>query len=221
MDVADEGAWLQLAGEIGSPVHGLVTAAAQVTPVGPPGSWPPAEFLRTLQVNVMGTLLPVIALLAALESGKGSIVTFSGGGATGTFLRFDAYATSKAAVVRLTENLAGELKAAGVRVNAVAPGFVATDIHRAAVSAGPERAGSSHYAKAQQALESGEADPPQLAADLVAFLLSDASTDITGKLISARWDPWRDLAFQHRLRSEPDLAALRRIDDQFFVPVRS
>jgi 3-oxoacyl-[acyl-carrier protein] reductase len=54
------------------------------------------------------------------------------------------------------------------------------------------------------------------AAELTAFLLSDRAAGITGKLISAIWDPWREDGFQDRLRRERDLATLRRIDDQFF-----
>src|SRR5579875_3008708 len=61
------------------------------------------------------------------------------------------------------------------------------------------------------------ADPPTHAAELAAFLLSSASRGITGKLISAQWDPWRDSSFQDRLRADRDLATIRRVDDQFFA----
>ena len=65
-----------------------------------------------------------------------AVVTFAGGGATSPQPRYDAYATSKAAVVRLTENLGLELSERGVRVNAVSPGFIATDIHAATLEGG-------------------------------------------------------------------------------------
>jgi len=51
------------------------------------------------------------------------------------------------------------------------------------------------------------------------FLLSDASRGITGRLISAPWDPWREPDFRQRLERERDLATVRRIDDQFFTTV--
>jgi hypothetical protein len=85
------------------------------------------------------------------------------------------------------------------------------------LAAGPERVGQAYYDKVKQAVESGGGEDPQLAADLVAWLLSDDSRGIAGKLLAAKWDPWRDPAFQERLRNEPDLATLRRIDDQFFT----
>jgi 3-oxoacyl-[acyl-carrier protein] reductase len=154
----------------------------------------------------------VRACAAALRATDGPIVAFSGGGATGPLSRYDAYAASKAATARLVENLAGD----GLRINAVAPGFVATRMHEATLAAGPEDAGAEYYARTQRDLESG-GTPPEVAADLVAFLLSDAARGIAGRLISAPWDPWREPAFQERLRRERDLATLRRIDDQFFT----
>ena len=220
LDVADEAEWTALAGSLASegPLHGLVAAAGVLGPVGPAGSWPVAEFRRTLEINVVGTLLPLVALLEQLAAARGAVVAFSGGGATGPLPRFDAYATSKAAVVRLAENLAVELAPRGVRVNCVAPGFVATDIHQATLAAGPELVGSAYYERTRRDLEAG-GDPPELAAELTAFLLSDAAEGITGRLISARWDPWRQADFRDRLRSDAGLARLRRIDDQFFTTV--
>src|SRR5271166_5623951 len=132
MDVGDESAWSSDAVRAAlDGVDGVVTAAAVLAPVGPIGTYPPEAFWETMRVNVLGTLLAVHACLDSLKAAHGAIVTFAGGGATSPQPRYDAYATSKAAVVRLTENLALELAEHGVRVNAVSPGFVATDIHAA------------------------------------------------------------------------------------------
>jgi 3-oxoacyl-[acyl-carrier protein] reductase len=220
LDVADESGWTSAAERLAPDgvVHGIVTAAGELGPIGPIGSWSVADFRRTLDVNLVGTLLPIVTLLEPLGAGGGSVVTFSGGGATGAFPRFDAYATSKVAVARLTENLAAELGPRGIRLNCVAPGFILTNMHNATLAAGPELVGADYYQRTRSAMESGGGDPAHLAADLAAFLLSDDSRTITGRLISARWDPWRDEAFRDRLGREPDLATLRRIDDQFFVP---
>ena len=197
-------------------LHGVVTAAAQLAPIGRLGSWDISTFRATVDVNLTGTLLAIAACLPALKATRGSVVTFSGGGATGPFPRYDAYAASKAAVVRLTENLAVDLAADGVRANAVAPGFITTEMHAETLAAGPERAGEDYFRRTRQAVQAGAGDPLALAVGLVAFLLSDASSGITGKLISAQWDPWSDPVFQRRLQTERDLATLRRIDDQHF-----
>jgi hypothetical protein len=58
--------------------------------------------------------------------------------------------------------------------------------------------------------------PPDKAADLAVFLASSASDGITGKLLSAVWDPYRDAEFIEALKTQPDLATLRRIDSKNF-----
>jgi NAD(P)-dependent dehydrogenase (short-subunit alcohol dehydrogenase family) len=218
LDVADEARWDAAREEIAPAgvVHGLVTAAGELGPIGPIGSWTVAAFRRTLDVNVVGTLLAISTLLEPLRAAEGAVVTFSGGGGTSPLPRYDAYATSKAAVVRLTENLAVDLSEHGVRINCVAPGFVVTDIHAATIQAGPGLAGAGYFERTRRAVETG-GDPPELAAALVAFLLSRQAAGITGRLISARWDPWAEDSFRERLRRQEDLATLRRIDDQFFT----
>lgn len=220
LDVGDERSWSDAAqaGALAR-VDGVVTAAAVLAPVGPIGAYAPAAFWETMRINVLGTLLAVHSCLDTLQDAGGAVVTFAGGGATSPQPRYDAYATSKAAVVRLGENLAAELAGRGVRVNAVSPGFVATDIHAATLQAGPQLAGEGYFLDTERRLQAG-ATPAQRAAELTAFLLSDAAEGIAGKLISAPWDPWEDPDFRQRLREQPDLATLRRIDDQFFTALQ-
>jgi NAD(P)-dependent dehydrogenase (short-subunit alcohol dehydrogenase family) len=216
LDVADEGAWQQLAGELRD-VQGVVCAAATIDPVGPLTSYSVSDFRRTLEVNVLGTLLAIQTCLPALRESNGAVVTFSGGGATAPLPRFDAYAASKAAVARLTENMAADLADGGVRINCVAPGFVATDIHKSTLAAGPELVGDAYYERTLSELEQGGV-PASEAAELVCMLLEDgAEHPFTGKLISAQWDPWRDVVFRQKLVEQRDMATLRRIDDMLFT----
>lgn len=215
MDVSDENAWERIASRLHG-VQGLVCAAAMLDPVGPIGDYTVAEFRRTLEVNLIGTLLAIRTCLPALRASRGAVVTFSGGGATAPLPRFDAYAASKAAVVRLSENIALELAGDGVRINSVAPGFVATDIHKSTLAAGPERAGAAYFEHTSAELGRGGV-PASEAAELVCLLLEhDPHTPFTGKLISAQWDPWRDPEYRAQLHEHRDLATLRRIDDELF-----
>ena len=218
MDVADESAWERLAPRLGD-LQGLVCAAAVLDPVGPIGSYAVADFRRTLEVNVLGTLLAIRACLPALLASRGAVVTFGGGGATTPLARFDAYAASKAAVVRLSENIAVELAGQGVRVNSVAPGFVATGIHQSTLAAGPGLAGAEYFEHTRAELKRGGV-PASEAAELVCWLLEgDPDAPFTGKLISAQWDAWREPRFRRRLAEERDLATLRRIDDELFAAI--
>jgi NAD(P)-dependent dehydrogenase (short-subunit alcohol dehydrogenase family) len=204
MDVADEHAWARLGVE---PLRGLVCAAAVLEPVGTVGEYSLSEFRHTLEVNVCGTLFAVHRCLEALRAGGGAVVTFSGGGGTAPFPRFDAYAASKAAVVRLSENLAAEL--APINVNCIAPGFVATRMHETTLEAGPVRAGAEYFERTQRELAGG-AVPAGEAAELACALLDQVP--FTGKLVSAQWDPWREDGFRRRLAAEPSLGTVRRID---------
>jgi NAD(P)-dependent dehydrogenase (short-subunit alcohol dehydrogenase family) len=214
LDVADERGWERLAGELGE-VAGVVCAAASIDPVGHFSSYAMSDFRRTLEVNVLGTLLAIRACLPGLRATRGAVVTFSGGGATAPLPRYDAYAASKAAIARLTENLAADLAEDGVSINCVAPGFVTTDIHKSTLAAGPELVGADYYERTLSELERGGV-PASEAAELVCVLLEDDER-FTGKLISAQWDPWRDVAFRRRLTQQRDLATLRRIDDMLFT----
>jgi NAD(P)-dependent dehydrogenase (short-subunit alcohol dehydrogenase family) len=217
LDVGSEQAWRDaVADGVLEPLDGLVTAAAVLGPVGPIGSYTPQEFWQTMRVNVLGTLMAVSSCLGPLETTRGAIVALAGGGATSPQPRYDAYASSKAAVARLAENLAFELGPRGVRINAVSPGFVATEIHAATLQAGPELAGAAYFADTERQLRDG-AVPALRAAELTAFLLSAAAEGIEGRLISAPWDPWEEPAFQRRLRELPDLARVRRIDEQRYT----
>lgn len=211
LDVSQAADWEGAADSLGE-LDALVHAAAIIGPVGPVETVTPSEFLEVQRVNVLGTLLAVQACLPALRASSGRMVAFSGGGATAPLARFDAYAASKAATVRLVENLSLQ----GIAINAVAPGFVATRMHEATLAAGPEAAGEDYFERTKRDLAAG-GTPPEAAAELVAFLVSPEAEGITGKLISAPWDPWQDEAFRQRLRADESFATIRRIDGQFFT----
>ena len=219
LDVAIEASWDAAINDIGRPLNGVVTAAGVLSPVGSPDHYAPAEFLETVKVNLYGTWLAVAVCLPALRAtGDGAIVTFSGGGATEPLPRAHAYAASKAAVVRLTENLADELAEDGITINAIGPGFVATSIHDVVLQAGADRAGALLPRTERQLAEGGV--PMRASAELAVFLLSDEARGVSGKLISAVSDDWRDAEFRARLAADPDLATLRRIDDERYRRAR-
>jgi 3-oxoacyl-[acyl-carrier protein] reductase len=217
LDVADQSAWEQALHPLdaGGPLDGLVAAAGVLGPIGSIAEVPARELVATVGVNLIGTMLALHYGLPRLRQTGGRAVTFSGGGAAGPLPRYDAYAASKAAVVRLSENVAA---AGGTEVNAVAPGFVATRMHDGTLRAGPDAAGPEYFERTRRQLCEG-GFPADETAGLVCFLLSEEARGISGRLISAQWDPWRDEGFRARLRADDSLARLRRIDEQFFARV--
>jgi NAD(P)-dependent dehydrogenase (short-subunit alcohol dehydrogenase family) len=168
------------------------------------------EWVRAIEINLYGSVLPARALAAHFAAhGYGKIVQLSGGGATGPLPGLSAYAASKAAVVRFAETLALELREHHVDVNAIAPGALNTRMLDEVLEAGPELVGEGFYARALQQQQSGGV-PLVRGAELAVFLASAASDGITGKLLSAVWDPWAQLP-EHLGELDSDIYTLRRI----------
>ena len=112
--------------------------------------------------------------------------------------------------MRLTETIAAESGQYGIRANCISPGAMNTDMLDAVLRAGPDSAGEVEYRRAIEQAGTGGA-PPQSAAELAIFLASDAAAEINGRLISAVWDPWKDLAAHARELAGSDVYTLRRI----------
>lgn len=169
------------------------------------------EWMRAIQINLFGTVLMCRAVLPHLRAqGYGKIINLSGGGATAPLPRFSAYAASKAAVVRFTETLAEEVRDAHIDVNAIAPGALNTRLLDQVLAAGPERVGQAFHERARKQHEEGGA-PLEKGAVLAAFLASEASDGITGRLLSAVWDNWPELPARQQYLARSDIYTLRRI----------
>ena len=105
---------------------------------------------------------------------------------------------------------AEELKPFHVDVNAIAPGALATRLVDEVLAAGPDKVGAAFFEKNKGWKEKG-AVPLELGANLAVYLASAESDGITGKLISAQWDPWKDLQKHHDELAKSDIYCLRRI----------
>ncbi len=169
------------------------------------------EWVRALEINVCGTVLPCREALPYLkQQPRGKIVIMSGGGATKPMPFLSAYATSKAAVVRFAETLAEEVREYHIDVNAVAPGALNTRLLDEVLEAGPAKVGRDFYDQMVKVKAQG-GTPLGVGASLCVFLASSQSDGITGKLLSAVWDPWQEF---HRHLDDlnlTDVYTLRRI----------
>ena len=196
--------------ELGS-LQVLVNNAGVYGPKGPSESVDWEEWKRALEINIHGVFLPCRAIIPHFKArGRGKIINLSGGGATAPLPFISAYAASKAAVVRLTETLAEELRAHKIDVNAVAPGALNTRLLDEVLAAGAVAVGDVFYQKAIKQKETGGASLA-LGASLCTWLACPESDGITGKLISAQWDPWKDLATRSDVLAKTDIYTLRRI----------
>ncbi|MBF0595694.1 MAG: SDR family oxidoreductase [Candidatus Omnitrophica bacterium] len=193
----------------------LVNAAGSQQPIGPLMSVDAQSWMRDVEINLFGTMLCCRAVLPGMMARKyGKIINFSGGGAASPRPNFSAYACAKAAVVRFTETLAFEMKEYGVDINAIAPGPVNTHMTQEVVDA-KDAAGAGEFQQAVQRLQDGGVSVDK-AVDLVLFLGSERSDGLTGKLISAVWDDWRQFKDLKGVTAS-DLFTLRRIDGKNFA----
>ena len=193
------------------PVNVLVNNAGVYGPKGESEKVDFQEWARAIEINLNGTFLPSRCAIGQMKKlRRGKIVNLSGGGATAPLPRLSAYAASKAAVVRLTETLAEELRDFSIDVNAIAPGALNTRLLEEVLHAGPDVVGKEFFEKSLKQRDSGGV-PLEKAARLCVYLASEMSDGVTGKLISAQWDPWDILhSFRGQL-SKSDIYTLRRI----------
>src|ERR1700722_11216822 len=169
------------------------------------------EWVRAVEINLLGSVLLSRAILPHFkQAARGKIIQLSGGGATNPLPGLSAYAASKAAVIRFMETLAEETRPYHIDVNAIAPGALNTRMLDEFLAAGPAALGPAFHERSLQQKKVGGA-PLGKGADLAVFLGSPLSDGITGKLISAVWDPWESLPNHLEDLNGTDIYTLRRI----------
>jgi 3-oxoacyl-[acyl-carrier protein] reductase len=204
---------------VGDP-HIVVNNAGIQGPIGRLDRINLDAFWTTLRINLGGVVHCSRAFLPAMIRRRhGKIINIAGGGATAPRQNFSAYAVSKVAIARLTENLALELMQERIDVNAVAPGFVDTRFQDEIIAAGAE-AGPELEKIVTARRERSHFVPAATAAALVVFLASNEANGLTGKLISAPHDPWRDWSGKGPQLSSSPLYTLRRLDPFTIRPLK-
>lgn len=173
------------------------------------------QWSGAIRSNLLGTAYSCRCAIAhfvrtARTGAHRKIINLSGGGATSPQPALSAYGASKAAVVRLTETLAEETRTFGIDINAVAPGALATRLLKELQTAGPQTIGSDYYGRVEKILSKGGMSIAH-AASLCVYLASPQSDGISGRLISAAWDPWPFTSEVINDLSASDVYTLRRI----------
>ena len=189
----------------------LINNAGIQGPIGPLWENSEAGWQSTFQIGLFAPVALMRSVIPAMiERGWGRIINISGGGSTGPRPAFSAYAAAKTALVRITETLAVELKGTGVTANAIAPGAMNTKMLQGIRELGSSVAGKKEVEAAERLLDANE-PPGEQAARLCLYLSSEASNEVSGRLIAALWDPWQRFEALAAEMAGTDVFTLRRI----------
>lgn len=180
-DVTDGAAIAEMfdAAEAMSPLHGLVNNAGILEPQSRLADMDADRIRRVVDINVVGTLLCAAEAVRRLEASghAGAIVNVSSAAARlGSGNEFIDYAATKGAVDTLTLGLATEVGPQGIRVNAVRPGLIFTDIH----ADGGEPGRVERLTPAIPMRRGGSADE---VATTIVWLLGDGASYVSGALL--------------------------------------
>jgi 3alpha(or 20beta)-hydroxysteroid dehydrogenase len=187
LDVADEEGWIAAvaaAEDRFGPLTTLVNNAGVSFPASIVDDTPEA-FRRTLDVNLAGAFLGIKHVAPSIaRAGGGSIVNISSISGLGGFAGGGAYTASKWALRGLTRVAAADLAPLGIRVNAVLPGVIDTDMLRASGASAEELVERNRSRLLLERL-----GKPQDIATVVLFLTSERSSYITGTdfLVDGGW----------------------------------
>jgi NAD(P)-dependent dehydrogenase (short-subunit alcohol dehydrogenase family) len=196
----------QVADRLG-PVDVLVNNAAHTSSAARFWEADPDEWWRGVEVNLRGPFLAARAVLPAmLERRGGRIINISSRSAGIPAPGRSEYASSKAALVRLTDTLAAEATDYGISVFAVHPGRVPTEASRRFESS---PAGQRWFVEAGDVLKALEA-PPERCADLCVVLASGRADGLSGRFLSI-FDDIDDLIRRAADIQRDDLYALRLV----------
>jgi 3-oxoacyl-[acyl-carrier protein] reductase len=133
---------------------------------------------RTYAVNLRGAFLVTDAAASHLEQHGGSIVFVSSTAGQRGEARHSAYAASKGALISYTKSLAAELGPRGIRVNAVAPGWVDTDMSRSSLDNPITRA------EIEKSIPIGRVASAADVAGPILFLVSDLARHLQGEIVN-------------------------------------
>lgn len=184
----------------------LICAAGVQGPIGPLAESSPHEWGEAIQINLVGAVNACRAVLPHMIAHRhGKILLLSGDGAESPRMNFSAYAASKAAMVRMAECLAEEVRDNNIQVNCMEPGLTYTSMTDEILRAA-DRAGWKEAEEAAQVRATGGVAPDKQI-QLALFLASERSNHISGKLIHVS-DDWKRMEHSN-VHSE--IYTLRRV----------
>jgi NAD(P)-dependent dehydrogenase (short-subunit alcohol dehydrogenase family) len=163
----------------------LINNAGVIWPIAPLADADPHEWMESIAINLDGVFLTMHAALPGMiERGWGRIVNVSSGAARGTTAGWSAYSAAKAGAEAMTSVAAREVQAHGVRVLAVRPGIVDTEMQVEIRASTEDRFTQENVERFHAHKTRGLLRPPEHPARLIVWLLSDEAHEYNGQTVS-------------------------------------
>jgi NAD(P)-dependent dehydrogenase (short-subunit alcohol dehydrogenase family) len=194
------------------PIDLLVNNAGVGGPVGPMWDTDPGSWWRAVEINLRGTFNAIHAVLPGMiERRRGRIINMASDAGAYRWPLVSHYSVAKAAVIKLTENLAAETRRHGISAFAIHPGLLRMGLTEASLQGkatdGSPEASVQSWLRRQ--VEEGLAVPPERACELVVRLASGEADDLSGRYITVH-DDLEDLLARAETIRRSDSHLLRR-----------
>jgi len=174
------------------------------------------NFISTFNINFFSIVEILHNYLKIFKKQKKFVLLFSGGGAFSNFPKFDSYACSKTALVRLVENLSAEYKSE-LQINAIAPGFNFTRIQKDLLKNNSSKdIGSSYYKFVKK--NKNKKNNFNKIESFIYKTIFDRAYKLSGKTVSINFDKWDEVKFYKKINiiNKSDYMCLRRINKKPF-----
>ena len=190
-------------------IYAVINNAATQQPIGKGYQVEWDKFITAQNINLYSPIAIMrMVIPSMIANGGGRIINLSGGGSTNTRPNFSSYAMSKTALVRYSEILGDELREFNVNINCVSPGNMNTNMQQETLLT--SGISEKEFDTATITLKQDKEMTKQKAIDLIEFLLSEESKNVSGLLISAVWDDWNTLK-DYNYKDDKDKYKLRRV----------
>tara|TARA_B100001121_G_C18578300_1_gene568393 strand:+ start:63 stop:905 length:843 start_codon:yes stop_codon:yes gene_type:complete len=170
------------------------------------------KFYKTFNINFFSHVILFRNLFKIIKKNKDTLLAvFSGGGVTSLRKNFSSYSLSKIALVKLVEILSSEFQNKNLRINAIAPGIINSKMTRLILTKRKKLVSNNEIKKIKKEIIFTDKSLNKVY-ELIMFLAQGKGKKITGKIISSRWDDfknWNKTIIQNIAKN--DIYKLRRI----------
>jgi short-subunit dehydrogenase len=188
----------------------LINNAAIHGPVGPFNQNDLKQWQKVFNINFFSHIKIIKTTLNVMVKNKnGTIVSLAGGGAVSPRENFNAYSSSKTALVRFSENLSLEFAKYNININCISPGVLRSDLQKEIIQNYSNLLKNNELKKLKISQKQHNVNLLKVS-KFISFLISKKGKKITGKIISSKWDNFNYIS-DNSNKIHNDMFTLRRI----------